>query len=151
MPVYAYIYHRYLNNFMGNQVGTHVRFDYEKSPDSLFERIAYSFSAGDMLTLVLDENGEITWNWGCNNTTLMPEQDAVKSLVKNLNRWRTGYGKKYLHTGKMVKPYKVECGKNSFACRCGGEITRDRIYTRAWMAEDGSYGQFIINYNNYCT
>lgn len=147
VPVYSYVYHQYLNNFMGNQVGTHTRFDYHKAQDSLFERIAYSFSAGDMLTLVIDEDGGISWNWGCNNCTIAPDQAAVKMLVKNLNSWRWGYGKKYLHTGKMVKPFEVICGKNEFACNVGGPLVRDRLYTRAWDSDEGDFGQFIINYN----
>ena len=148
VPVYAYVYHEYLNNFMGNQVSVHGCIDFEKSPDNLYERIAYSFSAGDMLTLVLNDSGEIAWNWGVKNPEFTPEQEPVKVLVKNLNLWRSGYGKKYLHTGKMVKPFSVDSGVNRFITTKGGSIVRDNIYTRAWLSQNGEYGQFVINYNN---
>jgi hypothetical protein len=62
--MYAYVYHEYLNNFLGNQVCVDWHMDVNKSPESFYERIAYSFVAGDMLTVVITENGEIDWNWG---------------------------------------------------------------------------------------
>ena len=37
------------------------------------------------------------------------EQKRAETLIKNLNYWRQGPGKKYLHTGKMIKPDKVSC------------------------------------------
>lgn len=145
VPVYAYLFHEYLNNFMGNQVST--GYINEKSPDNLLERIAYSFSAGDMLTLVLNDEGKILWKWGWRDFSYLPEQESVKQLVKNLNGWRKGYGKKYLHTGKMTKAYPVESDKNLFYRWTLEPFTRNKIYTRAWKSEENYYGQFLINYN----
>lgn len=144
-PVYAYIFHEYLNNFMGNQVST--GYDNEKSPDSLLERLAYSFSAGDMLTLVMNDDGNIAWKWGLRDFTYVPEQEPVKQLVRNLNGWRQGYGKQYLHTGKMVKGFDVSCDENLFYFWTGGTFTRKKLHTRAWQSETGTVGQFLINYN----
>lgn len=143
VPAYAYIFHRYLNNFMGNQVCT--VFDNNKSPENILIRIAYSFTAGDMLTLVLNQDGDISWSWGI-RTQDIPEQTAVKSLVRNLNYWRRGYGKKYLHTGEMQKPYKVICGSNMVSTNKGYDIPVDEIMTSAWKADDGKTGQFLVNY-----
>jgi hypothetical protein len=49
VPAYAYIYHEYVRNFMGNQCGC----PFEPCVDTLRYRLAYSFSIGDIMTLVL--------------------------------------------------------------------------------------------------
>lgn len=145
VPAYSYVFHRYLNNFMGNQVST--AFDHEKSPENIYVRIAYSFMAGDMLTLVINQDGEIIWNWGTRLTTI-PNQEGIKEFVKNLNRWRKGYGKKYLHTGEMRRPYNVVCDKNVLLLNNGCELSLDKVFTSAWHTNDGEFGQFLINYNS---
>lgn len=147
VPVYAYLYHEYVNNFMGNQVGVNAWLNHEKSPENLLERMAYAFSAGDMLTLVLNENGDITWNWGWRELDDIPNQENVLEFVKNANQWRRGSGKKYLHTGNMVKPYKVVCEKNRIYGPSGHEFLIEKLHTSAWKSDDGGYGQFLINYN----
>lgn len=148
VPVYAYLFHEYLNNFMGNQVCVADIFDLDASPDNICERLAYSFSAGDMLTLVLDQYGEIAWCWGQLKTTTHPDQQTVKTLVRNLNQWRRGYGKKYLHVGKMTKSLNIACGENIFK-RNGSfsDMKRSKLHTSAWLSQDGYFGQFIVNYN----
>lgn len=148
VPVYSYVFHEYLNNFMGNQVCAQYLVDHKKSPENVVERLAYSFMAGDMMTLVLDQNGDINWNWGQLDMESVPEQEPIKTFVRNANAWRQGIGKKYLHTGKMVKPYKVNCGKQIIHFIKGKNGDYDEVYTSAWMSVDGGFAQFLINYNN---
>lgn len=149
VPAYAYIYHEYLNNFLGNQVCVDWHIDYNKSPDSFFERIGYSFSAGDMLTVVITENGEVDWNWGKRDRDKTPpNQEYVKRLIKNLNYWRINEGKKYLHMGSMIKPLPSECEKLEIWRNNGTKVEVPKIHTSAWMAQDGSEAQFFINYLN---
>ena len=145
VPLYAYLYHEYVNNFMGNQICADLWINYEKSPEGLLERLAYSFAAGDMLTLVLNENGDISWNWGWRNLENVPNQEHVITFVRNANAWRRGIGKKYLHTGVMKKPYEVLCEEALLHGAQGHVFVMPRIHTCAWEAEDGSYGQFLIN------
>lgn len=147
VPLYAYLYHEYVNNFMGNQVCTDVFLDHKRSRGNLLERIAYAFSAGDMLSITLDENGNIIWSWGWNDPTDIPDQEDVLLFIKNLNAWRYGIGKKYLHTGSMVKPYPVLCNKNVFYGPRGHVFEIENIHTSAWETKDGNWGQFLINYN----
>ena len=146
VPAYSYIFHEYLNNFMGNQVCTSYFIDYDKTPDSLLERMAYSYMAGDMLTVVLNQDGDIIWNWGQPVDIPLPDQQKVKTFVKNANSWRMGKGKKYLHSGKMVKPCVVECGENTLIYP-RGSMDVPRVYSSAWTAKDGGFAQFLINYN----
>lgn len=148
VPLYAYLFHEYVNNFMGNQVCVGDIFDHDATPDNILERIAYSFSAGDMLTLVLDQYGEITWCWGKFKASAPPDQDKVKRLVRALNGWRMGAGKKYLHTGRMVKALGVRCGENRFARRGMPQLIRPKLHTCAWISREGTFGQFLINYND---
>ena len=150
VPAYAYIFHEYVNNFMGNQVCINFFMDHEKSPDNLLVRTAHAFAAGDMLTAVLNQDGEITWNWGQLNDydrANLPNQDHIKTLIRNLNAWRRGTGKQYLHTGRMQKPIPVECGKTLVQTREKHDKFFDEILVSAWKGLDQTFGQFLINYN----
>ena len=146
VPLYAYIYHRYLNNFMGNQVCTHAGFDHKKSPENIFLRTAYSFCAGDMLTVVIDDEGRCIFNWGYHEDDVYPDQDALAKLIKNLNYWRQDSTEKYLHRGVMQKPFEVECTRTQMIGARGFDHEFDSILTSAWQADDGTFGQFLVNY-----
>ncbi|MBQ0111031.1 MAG: hypothetical protein KBS41_03790, partial [Oscillospiraceae bacterium] len=147
VPIYAYIYHQYVNNFLGNQVCVDWHIDAGKFKDSFFERIAYSFAAGDMLTVVINEDGQIDWNWGKKDKERpVPNQEHAAMFIKNLNMWRTGKGKKYLHTGKMIKPMAVKCENYQMERNTLGTITVPRIHTSAWLSKDGGKAQFLVNY-----
>lgn len=146
VPVYAYVYHKYVNNFMGNQVYVNHLFDYNKNPENLLMRIAYSFCAGDMLTLVLDENGNINWNWGKQDVEFLPNQEQVISFVKCLNGLRVTE-KKYLHLGQMEKPYRVDCETYGVEQKYGFILTFPRVFTSKWRAKDGTWAQYIVNYH----
>lgn len=145
VPAYAYVFHKYVNNFMGNQVSTH--FHHDRSPENLNLRIAHSFIAGDMLTLVINQDGEIIWNWGTRFASL-PDQQKTKNFVKSLNAWRRGMGEKYLHIGQMQKPYAVDCPKRILYLNNGREIAVEEILTSAWGTKAGEYGQFLVNYTD---
>ena len=147
VPVYSYIYHKYLNNFMGNQVATNYAFDHKRSPENINVRIVYSFCAGDMLTVILNDDGKFIFNWGYEDLSDIPDQENVSELVKNLNSWRRGFTKKYLHTGVMKKPYKVKCGRRVMYGVRKFDHEYDEIFTCAWSAEN-SFGQFLVNYNS---
>jgi len=148
VPLYAYLYHKYINNFMGNQVGMSSIFDHKKCPNNLLMRMAYAFIAGDMLTFVINDEGVITWNWGCNPTEESPSQKDSIGFAKQLNAWRRERGKKYLYNGKMIKPFEVNgFGENYFYKKNQFHLTLPALFTSRWCADDGMTGQFIVNYN----
>lgn len=148
VPMYSYIYHEFVNNFLGNQVCVDWQIDINKSPESFLERIAYSFCAGDMLTVVINENGEIDWNWGKKDKEKTPpNQENTQTLIKNLNLWRMNDGKKFLHTGSMIKPLEVECEQLTIWRTNGSSLTVPKIHTSAWRAQDGETAQFLVNYS----
>lgn len=126
VPAYAYIYHERVNNFMGNQIGVTLHCsEYEFG-----YRQAYSFLAGDMPTLVLDNDKEIARFWGlywglpgCGDKK--PNQENAYALVKELCAWRRA-ASKYLCYGTMAKPVEYQCDKKiSLPCFRARESTLD--------------------------
>lgn len=145
VPVYSYLYHEFVNNFMGNQICAML----SKEPNNYSYRVAYSFVAGDMLTAVVLDNEEILFSW-CD--WIEPKQQNVDkstayTILKNLNGWRQGAGKDYLHYGKMTKPMPISCGKCSFLLEDGhSKLVVDEVLTTAYEL-DGNKVQFVVNYN----
>lgn len=148
VPVYAYLFHPYLNNFMGNQVIADYFVDYTRSPEGFWEHIAHAFIVGDMLTAVITDEGMIDWNWGkLDKSRPLPDQEKTETLIRNLNAWRQREGR-YLHTGRMIKPLPVECGTRTFYRPNGSSYQLPEILTSAWVAEDGTRAQFFVNYTD---
>lgn len=148
VPLYSYLYHRYLNNFMGNQViGEGCMADCA-TKENLWYRLAYSFVAGDFLTLVINDEGKIQWAWGqCDfSEDYMPDNDATLDFVEKLNAWRRGNAKKYLHTGKMVKPIEIITDTDFILeVKLGKKLIKP-VLTSRFEAEDGSCGQIVVNF-----
>ena len=125
---------------MGNQGGTPL----EKKENSYPMRVAYSFLAGDMLTAVIVDGGRIVYSWGEKDFT---DKENALTILKNLNAWRKGLGKNYLHVGKMIKPLAIECGKESFKLNKGTHtFVADEVLTAAYEY-NGQKVQFVVNYN----
>ncbi len=142
VPLYSYLYHEYVNNFMGNQICmflSHEEFNYPY-------RLAYSFLAGDMLTVVLGQDGQISYAWGNDCFKYHTDRDAACAMLKNLNGWRQGAGRDHLHKGKMVKPLAISCGSNTFKGEDGRPFVVDKVLTAAYEY-GGKTMQFAVNYN----
>jgi len=105
VPAYAYVYHEYINNFQGNQID--VGIDHAACPYNALQRAAYSFVAGDSLTAVMKDRGEIHWGWCVPWDVPPPDQAALIRLIRNLNAWRRGAGKPFLQYGRMLPPLPV--------------------------------------------
>ncbi len=144
VPAYSYIYHEFVNNFMGNQICQMLSKEEYNYP----YRVAYSFIAGDMLTAVITENGEVSHSW-CDwiqPKEKMVDKETALTALKNLNAWRIKGGKNYLHYGKMVKPLPIQCGINNFIDDYGKKVVVDEALTSAYEY-NGRKLQFIANYN----
>ena len=148
IPVYGYIYHKYLHNFSGNSVCSLDIIDVSKSPDCHLMRVAYSFLAGDLMTLVINQDGEVVWSWGERDFSVLPEREPLMDFIKTATAYRRGCAKKYLVTGEMIKPYSVECEKvKMYKKQYEGYYTEiPAVLTTAWRANDGSVAQFLANY-----
>jgi len=147
VPLYAYIYHEYVNNFMGNQNGTGNTVNFAASPLNLLQRIAYSFVAGDMLSVVLADQGSIHWDWCTPWDVEKPDQQSAIDLIRNLNSWRNGAGKPFLRYGKMHKPFPlVGSGETKDKLHNGREWSWPALFTSRWLAPDGRAAQIVVNY-----
>ncbi len=142
VPLYAYLYHEYLRNFMGNQVSCPFMGD----QDTLNYRIGYSFAAGDLMTLVMTPDGNLMTNWGNHDFSRLPDQQKAIDLVANLCRfYRVGAGK-YLHAGRMIPAKPISCGQKEFFMEWyGHSCTVPSVYATAWQAEDGTRAQILVN------
>jgi len=147
VPAYAYLYHEYVNNFSGNQVCTKFFIDNDKSPYNFLQRTAQSFIAGDFITVVLAEKGQISWSWGTEWNIKMPNQDRVKTFIRNLNSWRQSEYKKYLIYGRMQKPYELKGTYDIPMITLGNkEIHNPSLFTSRWNSQNGDNAQLIVNY-----
>lgn len=105
VPAYSYIYHSRVNNFMGNQCCCSMLYH----EDDYCYRLAYSFLAGDMLTVVINEDGEVIHHWGAaRENEKNPNQKSLYELISKCNSWRVN-AKQYLCFGDMQKPLPYAC------------------------------------------
>lgn len=147
VPLYGYIYHEYLHNFSGNSVSSLDFIDIRKSPDCHLMRIAHSYLAGDLMTLVINQDGEIVWSWGERDFSLLPERKPILDFIKIATAYRRGIGKKYLVFGKMIKPHEVK-SEPVLMYKPDSERYMEfpAVLTTAWQADDGSTAQLVASY-----
>ncbi|WP_027483142.1 DUF6259 domain-containing protein [Deinococcus pimensis] len=147
VPLYAFLYHEYTNNFMGNQVGAYDVLDVEACPENLAQRVAYAFTIGDLPAVVLRVGGGVDWSWNARSTSDPPDQGAVKTLIRHLNAWRRGAGRAFLHLGRMLPPFPVEGVVNvPLRRRDGSVLDVPSLLTSRWRAPNGREAQFVVNY-----
>ena len=143
VPLYAYIYHEYLRNFMGNQVSCPID---DNCDDGLAYRIAYAFSVGDCLTLILNQDGGIMPRWGKVVQEKPTDSERMIRLVAVLCEFYRERGRDYLLDGRMVAPKPVECESVTFPRRKSERtLTLPSLLTSAWERADGSRVQILVN------
>ncbi len=142
VPLYAYLYHEYVRNFMGNQVCCLFRTEV----DTLRYRIAYSFSIGDCMTVVLSPNGDLMNNWGTRDFVNVPDKDKTFRMVNNLTRFYREKAKPYLHAGRMIPSLPVVCGTVTYERNfLDTPAILPAIHASAWEAADGSRAMVLVN------
>ena len=110
VPLYAFLFHEYIRNFMGNQVSNPL----PRTTDSLLYRLAYSFAAGDVPTLILTPEGNISPSWGTRDFSVMPDKETVLSFLKTLSGARSSGLSDFLNYGRMIPSPALECGYAPF-------------------------------------
>lgn len=140
VPLYSYIYHEYLRNFSGNQV--YCGLTNEK--DSMRARMAFSFVAGDSLTLVLTPSGELFTNWGDHDFTKLPDKELAFAFAKNMDAFRKTLGNTLI-CGRMIKPMPYECETEDFPAYRGYTYTAPVVFSSAWEC-DGKKVQIFVNH-----
>ena len=134
VPLYAYLYHEYVRNFMGNQVCCPLPEDV----DTLRYRMAYSFSIGDCMTAVLRPDGQLMQAWGTRDFDHAPDKEKTLAFVANMTRFYRQEAKPYLYNGRMIEGLPLECDLAPF-----GQAL-PMLHTSAWEAE-GKRVQILVN------
>ena len=149
VPAYSYIYHEYVNNFSGNGVLGEYICDTKKSPEILLMRLAHSFIAGDLFTLVITENGDIAWNWGVKDSSNLPNQANIFKFVRDANGLRKRE-QKYLTFGKMIKGVEIHCDAYEFHSYFYDKpVELPVLMGSTWQASDGTSATVIANFLEY--
>lgn len=142
VPLYAFIYHEYVRNFMGNQCGC----PFEPKCDTLRYRIGYSFSIGDIMTLIIAPDGKLMSHWGTHDFESAPDMEKALLFIKNLSAFYNDVGKKYLYNGKMSAHSDFICEDVTIPLFRGRkEAILPRLLSSSWEAENGRTAYIVVN------
>ena len=142
VPVYAYLYHEYVRNFMGNQCGC----PFDTSVDTLRYRLAYAFSIGDIMTLTLAPSGVPMTHWGTRDFEHAPDMERALAFISNMRRFYKEKASEYLCYGKMVSAPNIECGTVTIPqVRGKSESVLPRLLSSCWSDENGKIAYIVVN------
>lgn len=141
VPLYSFLYHEYLRNFMGNQVSC----PFPVRDGTLCMRMAHSFVAGDALTVTLMPDGDLMPNWGCRDFSALPDKATHLGFIKRLMEFYRGSAKDFLFAGRMIKPLPVECPSVSVKTIFGYEQELPAVFSTAWEY-NGKRAQIFVNH-----
>ena len=145
VPLYAYLYHEYVRNFMGNQCGC----PFEPRYDTLRYRLGYSFSIGDIMTLILAPNGKLMTHWGTHDFENAPDMELTLTFIKNMLKFYNEGAKKYLYSGRMSNSPEIKCEEITIPLFRGSDFaTLPRLLSSCWEAEDGKTAYIVVNPEN---
>ena len=145
VPLYAFLYHEYLRNFMGNQVSCGL----SNEEDTLRYRMAYSFAAGDCMTLVFAPDGRLFNSWGDHDFS-RPAPDPEKTLdfAANMRAFLERGAAEYLTDGRMIAPLPVACAQIRFhRAKDHSEVMVPAVVSSAWI-KNGRKAQLLINHTD---
>lgn len=125
---------------MGNQVSCPLAY----TTELLEMRLAYSFLAGDLLTLVLNDDGEIMFHWGMRDFSKTPDRDELIEFVAKLQEMHKKYPEVF-YGARMVKPIKYTCDNVALEKRYGEMTYENAVLSSAWEVGDRKI-QFFVNW-----
>ncbi|MBO5667938.1 MAG: hypothetical protein J6S43_02310 [Lentisphaeria bacterium] len=146
VPLYPYLYHEYVAGFSGNGVCLHAWIDFAATPFFLQWTVAWNFVNGNLLSLVLKNDGKIHWHWGLRWEVPEPEQKSVQTLTGNLCAWRQGAAKAALSRGKMLKAPPVICAEKEVVGTDGRRTRLPAVESALWQI-DGREELILVNYS----
>ncbi len=146
VPAYAMLFHEYVNNFIGNGVGLAGMTDEGKSPEYLAYITAAGVSAGNLISVVLKDQGKIHYSWCRLWNEPEPDQPSLHSLIANLNRRRRTDAKPFLVYGEMRKAPECESEPYTIHFRNGRSARRvPSVLVSRWRSGDRE-AVVLINY-----
>ena len=132
---------------MGNNVCGDAFIDCRKTPGIFQYRLAYSFLAGDILTVVINDEGDIQWAWGQRDFSAdyRPDREAALTLIKNLTAWRKACPE-FLQRGRAQHPLPFDCSETQiFTNR--GPVAEPDVLSAAY-SYGGKEVDFLVNWND---
>ncbi len=149
VPAFSYVYHEYVRNFQGNQCIILDTLDEKRSPLNFFYRLAYSFAAGDALTVILKDGGEIHWGWCVSWDLRPPPQIAACAFIRDLLEWRREAARDYLVDGLMLKPFDLQGATlEPIYLRRGDALRIPAVLTSRWRSPSGGEAQICVNWTD---
>ncbi len=146
VPFYQFVYHKYVRNFMGNQVSCPL----EESTLTYNYRLAYSFACGDCMTVVLNPNGGIMSSWGMRDFSHAPDEETVLKFIANLTKFYKTKAKKYLYNGEMLPLSDIKIPTCAFLCKyIDTDAVLPSVVCTAWKADDGERALIAVNPAEY--
>ena len=145
VPGHSFVFHGRTNCFSGNQSGISTIYDLKKSPENLLYRIAYSFNAGDFLSIVLKDGGNIHWGWNYKWSNMGPDQKSIITLIRNLNAMRKKYPQ-FLLYGKMLEPLEEIRGDKWNLYLQEESLELDSFLHSSWESPQGEKAHIISNF-----
>ncbi len=142
IPLYSFIYHKYLHNFMGNQICCYL----ENTTRSVLYRIAYSFAAGDMITFVINEDGKIMFSWGVRDFSVLPDRETVISFCRELHRVHKAYPTLF-RDAEMRVPFDYTCEMIEMGSYKDSILREKAVLSSAWNV-DGKIVQLFVNFTD---
>jgi len=146
VPAYSYITHEYTTNFSGNNCGVGHALNLYDNPSNVAFTLAYAFTAGNILSILLGTEGNVHWGWCVDWEGGSPKnQEALWNFTAHLNAWRK-HAKEFLYFGRMEKPEPIEGIDTYHLLRAeeGYAEFPELLYT-AWSSSDKKV-QFVVNF-----
>ena len=147
VPLYPYLYHEYVAGFSGNGVCLHAWIDFSKTPFFLQWFLAWNFANGNLLSLVLKNDGRIHWHWGLRWEVTEPDQEKLQTMIGNLCALQRGAAKDALSRGRMIKTPEIKCSGRDFIDTDNCRTTLPSLISAAWQV-DGREELLLVNYND---
>jgi len=149
VPATSYVFHKYCNNFFGNQVESYSHIDCVTCADNMQFRLSCGFVRGELLTVTLRDTGEIDWGAASDWSKPAPKQEPILQLIKEFNNYRRIYSN-FLAQGEMQKPFaSINCGSYRLKY-IRKSLSQEEIFpalsSATWTAPDGAGAQFIVNF-----
>lgn len=146
VPVYPFLFHQYCSGFAGNGVCLSEWIDTVRTPFFAQWTLAWNFVNGNLLSVVLKDNGKIHWNWGLSWDLPEPEQAPLHELLHNLCAWRQGEAAQFLAVGRMEElPAEIDCGSRVVFRRKLPPVTTPSVLAASWSA-GGRHCIILANY-----
>lgn len=136
-PLYAFIYHEFLNGHAGFYTNS-------VNDEALRASVARALVSGYFLNFTLRDNGKISFDWNKSWDRAIPDQTAILDWAMRATQLRNGIARDYLIFGRMLKPWSVtNVTKHDF-----GYGKEPLVQSGTWKAPDGRIAVVLANYSD---